>query len=97
MGQNERFFAFLSSSIGKMEATVVPRGEVKNRVIFRVFVDIFLLVCCEVTIFLLTQRSRLGGPFIYFEHASEVHKKVFLVANPILSFIFSNLNFFHFS
>ena len=33
------------------------------------------LVRRAVTIFLLTQRSRLGGPFRYLEHVRKVHKK----------------------
>ena len=34
------------------------------------------LVRRAVTIFLLTQRARLGGPFRYLEHVRKVHRKV---------------------
>eukprot|EP00493_Phyllostaurus_siculus_P020797 UN21122 len=48
-------------------ATAVPK-EVNKNVFLRFFVNIFLLVCRMVMIFLLTQRTRLGGPFRYIEH-----------------------------
>ena len=36
---------------------------------------IFRLVRRMVTIFLLTQRTRFGGPFKYLEHVRKVHRK----------------------
>ena len=36
---------------------------------------IIRLVCRVVTIFLLTQNTRLGGPFKYLEHIRKVHRK----------------------
>ena len=41
----------------------------------RFFANIFLLVCRMVTIFLLTQRPKLGAPFRYLEDVHKVHKK----------------------
>ena len=49
------------------QTTVMPREVIKNRGFWRFFVNILVLVCRAVTIFLLTQRTRLGGPFKYLE------------------------------
>ena len=69
------------------------------------------LVRRAVTIFLLTQKARLGGPFRYLEHVRQANgkfsrglwKKSFSpknsvlseYSNPVLSFIFQNINIFH--
>ena len=45
-------------------STVVPR-EVIQKFFFRFIANIFLLVCRMITIFLLTQRAKLSGPFRY--------------------------------
>ena len=42
---------------------------------FAFFANIFLLVCRMVTIFLLTQAARLGGPLRYLEHVRKVNRK----------------------
>ena len=70
---------------------------------------ILWLVCRAVMLFLLAQRSKLCKLFRYLEHARKVHRKVSRgfwkkvcsknevlseYFNPILSFIFENLNFF---
>ena len=39
------------------------------------FCEYFLLVCRMVTIFLLTQRTRLGGPIRYLEHVRQANRK----------------------
>ena len=55
-------------------STVVP-GEPRKNLFLRFFANIFLLVCRMITIFLLTQRARLSGPFRYLEHVRKVNKK----------------------
>ena len=55
--------------------TVVPREVEKNRFFLRFFANIFSLMCRMVTIFLLTQRARLSGPFRYLEHVRQANRK----------------------
>ena len=43
---------------------------------FQLFANIFGLVYRIVTIFLLTQRSRLGGSSKYFELVRKAHRKI---------------------
>ena len=86
----------------------------KNQVFFCVFfANIFLLVCRMVTIFLLTQRTRLGGPFRYLEHVRQANRKFSRglwkkvsaqkmgfcqnIPTRFWASFFQNLNFFHFS
>ena len=47
----------------------------KNRGVVYVFANTFWLVYRVVTILLLTQRSRSGGPLRYLEHFGKVHRK----------------------
>ena len=70
----------------------------------------FFLVCRAVTIFLLTQRAMLGGPFRYLEHIRKANRKfsrdlwrkvsaqktkvLSEYSNLILSFIFSKSQLF---
>ena len=93
--------------------TVVPREAIKNQVFLRFFANIFLLVCRMIMIFLLTQRTRLGGPFRYLEHVRRANRKFSRglwkkVSAQKMGFcqniptwfwdsFFQNLNFFHFS
>ena len=53
------------------KTTVVPKEVNKNGLFWRFFVNIFLLVCRIVRMLLLTQRTRLGGPFRYLEHVRQ--------------------------
>ena len=57
------------------ETTVVPKEVSENVFFLRFFANIFLLVCRMITIFLLTQRTRLGGPFRYLEHVRQANRK----------------------
>ena len=56
-------------------STVVPREVSKNGFFLHFFANIFLLVCRMVMIFLLTQRTKLGGPFRYLEHVRQANRK----------------------
>ena len=93
----------------------MPKEVSKNRFFFflRFFANIFLLVCRMVTIFLLTQRTRLGGPFRYLEHVRQANRKFSRglwkkvsaqkmgfcqnIPTRFWASFFQNLNFFHFS
>ena len=57
------------------ESTVVPKAVAKNELFFKVSVNIFIMVCRTVPIFLLKQRARLGGPSRYLEHVRKVCRK----------------------
>ena len=79
----------------------------------RFFANIFLLMCRMITIFLLTQRARLSGPFRYLEHVRKANKKFSRglwkkvsaqkmgfcqnIPTRFWASFFQNLNFFHFS
>ena len=70
-------------------------------------------MCLAVTIFLLTQSSKFGGPFRYLENVRKVHKKISRdlwkkvstqnmrlcqnIPTPFWASFFQNLNFFHVS
>ena len=71
----ENFSTYCKGIVKEMVTTVVPKEVSENQVFLRFFANIFLLVCRMVTIFLLTQRARLSGPFKYLEHVRKVHKK----------------------
>ena len=49
----------------------------KKTAFFQVFGNIFGKVCLTVTIFLLTQRSRLGGPSRFLEDVRKAHRKFY--------------------
>merc|ERR1712163_100028 len=82
--------------------TIVPKEVMQNRG--------FLLMCRMITIFLVTQRARLSGPFRYLQHVRKVNRKfsrgslkksvspksgvLSEYSNPILSFIFFKISTF---
>ena len=75
--------------------------------------NLFLLVCRMITIFWLTQSTRLGGPFRYLEHVRQANRKFSRglwkkvsaqkmgfcqnIPTRFWASFFQNLNFFHFS
>ena len=85
--------------------TPFSRSFFQNLNFFHFSWHIIWLLCSAVTIYLLTQRSRLSVPFRYIKHVRKVHRK-FLDAfkksfssknevlseysNPILSFVSSS-------
>ncbi len=97
------------SEFSKLTLTVIFH----NLNFFHFSWHIIWLVCRMVTIFLLTQRTRLGGPFRYLEHVRQANRKFSRglwkkvsaqkmgvcqnIPTRFWASFFQNLNFFHFS